>query len=69
MEEYIRDKVYRYCEKNEGATLNTVYKAFEKDLWNMIAMIHGEWVANQSDFEGVEFSEGNFDMVEYKIGD
>tara|TARA_Y100000593_G_scaffold27373_1_gene54761 strand:+ start:41046 stop:41255 length:210 start_codon:yes stop_codon:yes gene_type:complete len=69
MEEYIREKVIRYCEQNEGVTLHTVYKAFEKDLWNMIAMMHGEWIASQSDFEGIEFSEGNFDMVEYKIGD
>ena len=38
----------------------------EKDLWNLTASLYGQWINNQSNFVGVEFSKGSFEMVEYQ---
>ena len=70
MNEYIKEKIFYYCnqkkENNVEINLNEIYKMVEKDLWNLTASLYGQWINSQSNFVGVEFSKGSFEMVEYQ---
>ena len=73
MEDYIKDKIFRYCdrmkEQGQDFTLYDVHVEHVNDYWNLVTGIYGMWLARNSDFVPVEFSETNFDMVEYKAGE
>ena len=70
MEDYIKDKIFRYCdqmkESGQDFTLYDVHVEHVNDYWNLVTAIYGMWLARDSDFVTVEFSETSFDMVEYK---
>ena len=72
MIDLMQEKVNRYCNENKekelDVTLYDVHKMLKKDsyFWNISCMLYGQWINSQSDFVGVEFSKGNFDMAEYQ---
>ena len=70
MHEYLRDKVFTYCnkqvEKGVEFSLYDVEKELNTLFYIYATMLYGEWINSQSDFVGVEFSKGSFEMVEYQ---
>ena len=60
MHEYLRDKVFAYCNKQTEKGVEFSSYDVEKELNTLFyiyaTMLYGEWTASQSDFEGVEFS-------------
>lgn len=58
MDEYIKQKVYDYCNKKEGEDINgyEIYKFLEKDLWNFTMVLYGMWLRDNSTHEGIELS-------------
>lgn len=73
MHEYLKEKVFGYCDKQVEKGVEFSLYDVEKELNTLFyiyaTMLYGEWINSQSDYVGVEFSEGNFDMVEYKKED
>jgi len=61
MNEYLGQKVSRYCEERKKRNINTnvydVWKEFETDWWNLAAVLYGQWLKETSNFKTKELSE------------
>ena len=61
MEKRIKNKIIEYCNnkksKNTKFSLYSIHKEFQKEFWKLCAVIHGEWIRENSNLKTKELSE------------
>ena len=61
MEEYIEDKIFRYCdeckEKNVRISMYRIHQKFIRDWWRIVVVTYGKWIQKTSKLETKELSE------------
>ena len=61
MIDYLEKKVSNYCEERKSRNIDTniydIYKEFEKEWWNLSAVLYGKWLRKTSIIEVKELSE------------
>jgi len=61
MNEYLRQKVFKYCtdrmKRNTNTNIYDVWTELETDWWNFAAVLYGQWLKETSTFETKELSE------------
>ena len=59
-------KYYTFIQNKDVEIINNNLEELNTLFYIYATMLYGEWLNSQSDFVGVEFSKGSFEMVEYQ---
>ncbi len=53
----LEEKVKEYCDNNPDSNLHALVKNMEIEVWNLVAMLYGQYINDHTDLETEELSE------------